>query len=365
MRRRTDDKVALAWVLSAACAASCGGEEADLEAVQAAPAWDAAPGDAALADAGGGGGPRSDAGGEAMAQDAPADRGDGDSTAPAPDAPAAEAGSGPAYLHADVWSTWWNDRTRCGAERAFLEICQRRAAADCSLYQQAYAACDPKKIVYGQVGPEKQGEPLCQQSKFPDVGGCIAASYDFAKLRFYWYGAEWQGNWPVATLKVFPKGVDWKGGGEVIALSNVPGAAQAAMSGIQNHGLGHGCAMLGATSGNDKYRKPFGGFAWVEVPVGTPVTVASVAATNFANQPFQGCSRGAATQQPWITSAPDAQLGCVYVLENVVFEAGKHYALRYGKIEPLAQPAPPKEIVDGFALPEVGLDVHVKDKCKL
>ena len=74
-----------------------------------------------------------------------------------------------AYLHANVWSTWWNDRTRCGAERTFLRICQKRASGSCSLYQQAVAACNPSTIVYGQVGPEKQSEPLCQQSKYPSV----------------------------------------------------------------------------------------------------------------------------------------------------------------------------------------------------
>ncbi|MCA9658647.1 MAG: hypothetical protein KC486_09900, partial [Myxococcales bacterium] len=64
---------------------------------------------------------------------------------------------GRAFLHADLWSVWWNDRTRCGAERTFLEICQRRGD-DCGLYEAAVAACNPLQVVYGQVGPEKQGE---------------------------------------------------------------------------------------------------------------------------------------------------------------------------------------------------------------
>lgn len=269
-----------------------------------------------------------------------------------------------AFLHVDAWSVWWNDRTRCGAERTFLEICQLRGG-DCGLYEQAYAACDPGKIVYGQVGPEKQGEALCQRSKVPAIGGCVAADYDFDALRFSWYGAEWQGNWPVATLKVFPQGVDWKGGGELIALSNLPGAAQAAMAGIDNHGLGTGCAMLGVTEGDDKYLRPFGGFAYVEVPTGVPVTVAVMAAGNFADQPFQGCSRGAATQDPWITGAPGAELGCVYVLADVVFTPGKHYAWRYGQLGELPAPAPPPELVAGFALPEVGVDLYGPDACAL
>ncbi len=266
-----------------------------------------------------------------------------------------------AYLHADLWSTWWNDRTRCGAERTFLEICQRRGE-DCSLYMQAVAACDPAKIVYGQVGPEKQGEMLCQRGKFPDIGGCVASAYDFDALRFYWYGAEWQGNWPVATLKVFPAGVDWTGGGELVALSNHPGKAQAAMAGIDNHGLGFGCVMPGS-DGDDRYQIPFGGFAWVEVPTGQPVTVVGAGATNFGDMPFAGCNRGQKTQDPWITGAPGAMLGCVYVVENMVFEPGKHYAWRYGQLVEVA--GPPAELVAGFALPELGLDVTHRDACAL
>lgn len=291
-------------------------------------------------------------------------------TAPDPDATTSSAttdvtGGDPtrAYLHVDAWSVWWNDRTRCGAERTFQEICQRQGG-DCGLYDQAVAACDPNTIVYGQVGPEKQGEALCQRGMHPDIGGCVAADYDFDALRFWWYGAEWQGNWPVATIKLFPQGVDWKGGGEVVAFSNVPGAAQAAMAGIDNHGLGSGCAMPGVTSGDDKYLHPFGGFAWIEVPTATPLTLAVMAASNFGDMPFAGCNRGMATQDPWITAAPGATLGCVHVAEDVVFTAGKHYMWRYGQLAELPEPAPPPELVAGFALPAVGLDVTSIDACK-
>lgn len=277
----------------------------------------------------------------------------------------ADPDDGKAFLHADLWSVWWNDRTRCGAERTFLDICQRRGDA-CDLYQAAVNACDPAKIIYGQVGPEKQGEPLCQRGKHPEIGGCIASDYDFDALRFTWYGAEWQGNWPFATLKLFPAGADWTSSGdELIALSSLPGAPQAAMSGIANHGLGYGCTMPGVTSGDEAYLRPFGGFAWVEVPTGEALTVVAAAATNFADNAFQGCSRGAATQDPWISGAPAAQLGCVYVEENMVFEPGKHYFWRYGQIVELAAKGPPPELIAGFGLPEVGLDVSDRSACAL
>lgn len=71
-----------------------------------------------------------------------------DLPAPSPDS----TPSGPAYLHADVWSIWWNDRTRCGAERTFLQICQARGEADCSLYQQAYVACNRSRKSTGRSG---------------------------------------------------------------------------------------------------------------------------------------------------------------------------------------------------------------------
>jgi hypothetical protein len=270
-----------------------------------------------------------------------------------------------AYLHADVWSIFWNDRTRCGAERTFLEICQKRAKEDCSLYQSAYSACNPAQIVYGQVGPEKQSESLCQRGKFPDVGGCVASKYDFDKLAFHWYGAEWQGNWGFATLKIFPDGADYKGGGELVALSSHPGAKQAAMSGIANHGLSHGCAMAGGTSGDARYLQPFGAFAWVAVPTGVPVTVVAAAGTNFADQSFAGCSRGSATQSPWVAAPPGSVLGCVYPTESVVFQPGKHYHWHHGVLEELKNPSPPARIVEAFGLPDVGKDVSSKAACAL
>ena len=269
-----------------------------------------------------------------------------------------------AYLHVDLWTTWWNDRTRCGAERAFLGMCKKRGE-DCKTIEQAVAACDPNKIVYGQVGPEKQGEKLCRRSKFPDIGGCIAAKHDYAKLHFWWYGAEWQGNWPWATLKVFPKGKDWKGGGELIAISSLPNRKESVMAGIQNHGMGFGCVMKTTSSGDDRYHKPFGGFAWVRVPTDQPVTIAAVAASNFGGQSFGGCHRGNPTQQPWIPGAPGSQLGCVYVHQDVTFAKGKHYLLSYGKLSELKTAGPPKILIDGFALKEVGIDVSQRDNCKL
>ncbi|MCA9664438.1 MAG: hypothetical protein KC503_02585 [Myxococcales bacterium] len=308
------------------------------------------------------------------------DGGGGDGSAGGETAPGLDTGSadavladssadaplgGPAYLHVDLWSIWWNDRTRCGAERTFLEICQQRKEADCSLYSQAYSACSPQSIVYGQVGPEKSGETLCQRSKLPSVGGCEASKYDFAQLRYWWYGAEWQGNWPVATIKVFPQGADWKGGGELIALSTHPGAAQAVMSGISNHGLGWGCAMAGKTSGDAAYRTPFGAFAWIALPTDKAVTVAGMAATNFGGQPFAGCGRGNASQSPWVTSPPGAQLGCVYVEQSITFKPGRHYLWRYGKISELPSAGPPQDIIDAFKRAEIGLDVTTRAACKL
>ncbi len=268
-----------------------------------------------------------------------------------------------AYLHADLWSTFWNDRTRCGAERTFLHLCQQQGG-DCSLYQQAYDVCNPAQVVYGQVGPEKVGEELCMRSKYPEIGGCEAYKYDFETLQFWWYGAEWQGNWPVSTLKVFGADVDWTGDGELIALSNLPGVAQAAMAGIDNHGYDYGCAMPGS-EGDDGFLRPFGGFAWVEVPIDMPVTIVGASASNFGGMAFAGCNRGEASQNPWVTGAPGAQLGCVHLIENMTFSAGHHYYFHHGQIEDLGMTGPPQDVIDGFALPEVGIDISSHDACAL
>ncbi|MCC6877760.1 MAG: hypothetical protein IT378_25850 [Sandaracinaceae bacterium] len=268
-----------------------------------------------------------------------------------------------AYLHADLWSTFWNDRTRCGAEVAFLAMCRARNE-DCSLYERAVAACDPSRVVYGQVGPEKQGERLCRRGLHPDFGGCDARRYDLDRLRFEWYGAEWQGNWPFATLKIFEAGTHepsaWLGAG-LIAQSSLPGHAQAAMGGVENHGLSGACAMRGQTQGDAAYQSLFGGFAWIEVPADRPVTIVAAAGTNFANRAFAGCDRGNATQEPWVRDAPGAVLGCVYVLDHR-FEPGRHYALRYGRIEALASAGPPPEIVAGFD--RLGVDVRARSSCE-
>jgi len=107
------------------------------------------------------------------------------------------------------------------------------------------------------------------------------------------------------------------------------------------------------------------GSAWVEVPTDEALTVVATAATNFADNAFQGRSRGAATQDPWISGAPGAQLGCVYVEENMVFEPGKHYVWRYGELVETDAKGPPPELLAGFALPEVGLDVSDRSACAL
>jgi hypothetical protein len=304
----------------------------------------------------------------------------GDSAPPAEDRPTPTdtpspdvAPSGPAYLHADLWSIFWNDRTRCGAERTFLHQCERRGE-DCALQRRAVEACNPRTVIYGQVGPERQGERLCQRGRYPDVGGCDASRYDFERLRYWWYGAEWQGNWPFATLKVFPAGTTnpmaWAGRG-LVAFSNLPMHAQAAMGGIENHGIdrdgdgrsdSHACAMSGVTSGDAAYRRPFGGFAWVEVPTGTPVVVVAAAGTNFADRAFSGCSRGSATQSPWIPGAPGSTLGCIYAVEQR-FAPGRHYLFRYGRIEALPASGPPADLVAAFALPEVGQDIRTGAPC--
>jgi len=187
--------------------------------------------------------------------------------------------------------------------------------------------------------------------------------FDFDTLRYWWYGAQWQGNWPFATIKVFEAGADWTTGGELIAYSNLPGRRQAAMENTDNHGIGSGCTMLGETTGDAAYRSPFGAFAWIEVPTDRSVIVVAASSTNFADEPFQGCSRGGATQHPWVTEAPGAAaLGCVYVEERQ-FEPGHHYLWRNGRIEELDQPQPPPDIIDAIAWPEVGLDVHSADAC--
>ena len=286
-----------------------------------------------------------------------------------PSAPSSDAGV--AYLHADLWSIFFNDRTRCGAEYAFRHMCERRGER-CETYEAAVSACNPSTEVYGQVGPEKSGEPLCQRGRYPDIGGCDARRFDFDRLRFFWYGAEWAGNWGWATLKVFPAGVsnpsDLVGDG-LIAYSSAPGRAEAAMGGVNNHGMdadGDGarddsrCVMQ--SSGDDRYRQPFGGFAWIAVPANRTLTVVAAAGSNFGGNAFDGCHRGAATQSPWIEGAPGAQLGCVYAQE-ISFEAGAHYYFSYGQLVRLDEPSPPRELVDGFALSEVGQDIGSAGSC--
>jgi len=58
-------------------------------------------------------------------------------------------------------------------------------------------------------------------------------------------------------------------------------------------------------------------------------------------------------------------LGCVHVQETVVLEAGRHYCWQYGELTELPTAAPPQVIVDGFAAPDVGIDVTQEQNCKL
>ncbi len=82
------------------------------------------------------------------------------------------------------------------------------------------------------------------------------------------------------------------------------------------------------------------------MPTDAPVTVVTAAATNFGDQVFAGCNRGAATQ-------------------DFAFEPGLHYDWRYGQLVELDAPSPPPEIVEIFADPLVGLDVSTPDACAL
>lgn len=73
-----------------------------------------------------------------------------DAAPEAPGASAPDAAPGDperAFLHVDAWSVWWNDRTRCGAERTFHEICTRRATEDCAPFKSAWDACNVNEIV--------------------------------------------------------------------------------------------------------------------------------------------------------------------------------------------------------------------------
>jgi S-methylmethionine-dependent homocysteine/selenocysteine methylase len=92
------------------------------------------------------------------------------------------------------------------------------------------------------------------------------------------------------------------------------------------------------------------------------VTVVAAAGSNFADRAFAGCSRGMATQSPWLTGPPGATLGCVYAQEYR-FAPGRHYLLRYGRIEALPGAGPPADLVAVFALPEVGLDIRSNAAC--
>jgi len=320
------------WVLALWLAAGCADGGATTRAADARPT-----------DPDGGAEP-----GDAPAPVAPFDAGPTTS----PDAGEAPAPDDRAFLHADLWSIYFNDRTRCGAEAAFLDMCRRRGE-DCARHRASWEACDPDRIVYGQIGPEQQGMRNCSRGPFPEIGGCDPRRFDFDRLRFHFYGAEWSGNWPFATLKVFEAGVDVRDalGDGLIAVSNVPGRAEAAMDGISNHGLpgrSAGCAMRGETSGDEAYRRPFGGFAWIEVPTDRPVTVVAAAGGSFGGMGFAGCDRGAPTHEPWIGDAPGAVLGCVHRIEYR-FEPGGHYLFDYGRIERLPRAAPPAVLVDAFA----------------
>lgn len=87
-------------------------------------------------------------------------------------------------------------------------------------------------------------------------------------------------------------------------------------------------------------------------------------ATNFADRPVDGCQRGAPSQSPWIAGAPGATLGCIYTVD-ITFKPGRHYYWHHGLIEELPRAGPPQALVDGFALPELGVDITTKGSCKL
>jgi hypothetical protein len=130
-----------------------------------------------------------------------------------------------------------------------------------------------------------------------------------------------------------------------------------------------GCTME-TPRDTDRYKQPFGAFAWVEVPTDEVVTVIGTTGTRFGDN-AASFSRdngtapvkklGQSAEDYWRDNPPNggARRGYSIHTEEIIFKKGKQYYWGHGSIREVT--AVPDDVKAGFALYQQ--DVSSPDKC--
>jgi len=355
--------VAILVLLCLPGAASCavGGSSPDGEE-----AADAGPDDAAGSDDGAA--PDGEPAGEGV--DAPLD--------PAADEEeAAECpGTGPAYVHGDLWAFWYNFRVACSAQHRWAWICEQRLGeGSCPVETRRFEDCwsasgdfppstwdgstpAPSSPNYGVCQPVHWAEKNDPERRPGNTVPCDVTTYDYGALRTAdpFFGVDWWGGGITSmrhlTLKVFEAGSDpYADNGQsdgIVNLSTHPENSAAFMDGLSNHSYpGHvrpgGCLPGVTGETEDPYPdQNFGAFFWLEVPTDRPVTVGATwigpigddIGLSCLNMDIWGFPPGFAEHavdgKPWFTTSP-----CWDILESVSFEPGRHYVWDIRGLRPL------------------------------
>jgi hypothetical protein len=274
-------------------------------------------------------------------------------------------GTGPAYVHGDLWPYWHNGRVACQPQHKWWWICETRlGAGNCGPEEQRFWDCwnatgDFPPTSWGADStptPHSANYGVCQPHHWPEKNlpavrpgnpvPCDTTTYDYSLLRTAdpFYGVDW---WTGTTgmrhltVKVYAASVDplaSEGLADgIVNLSTHPGERDAFMDGLSNHSYpGHvrngGCVPQLTGDPESPYPdQNFGAFFWLEVPTDRRVTIGATWTGRVGGDVGDGCllplygfpsnfAVHSVDGKPWFILNP-----CWDILYDVQLEPGRHY----------------------------------------
>lgn len=274
-------------------------------------------------------------------------------------------GTGPAFIHGDLWAFWHNYRVACDRQHKWLWICEQRlGAGNCPEEAQRFSDCwnatgdfPPSTWDGSTPTPHSPNYGVCQPVHWPEKNDperrpgnpvpCDTTQNDYDHLRALdpRYGVDW---WTGATsmrhltVKVFDQGQDpYAQDGQsdgLVVLSTHPENQAAFTAGLTNHtysGATTSGGCLPPLEGDDEDPLPaqnFGSFFWVEAPTDRPVSISATWIGPIGDNIDTSClnidrygfppsfAYHSVDGKPWFIASP-----CWDGILDVQLEPGRHY----------------------------------------